>query len=154
VDHAEAARLTEYLFNAALAGRATFRHWQRWADRMIEAGELDLWILDVRLARTLDELRNSLQPALPNPPDTAAVIGYLWIRHLQGAWKASDILYRATQEMSGSSVELALQQLRWDLELADEESQVERGLAELVKSHRLAELAREEWRSLFPGDDL
>ena len=154
MEPSEATRLASYLQAAAEAGLLTPARWQGWADRMIAAGELDGWILDVRLASSRDHLQNSLAPVLPDVPDVEAYLGHLWRLCELGQMRASHFLYLARRESEGlkvvSPILLELQQLFRELEECDEESIYEDRIVEFVAERRLVEKSREQWRALFP----
>lgn len=82
-------RLASYLYAAIEAGRATKADWQRWADRMIEAGATSDWIIDLSLARSKDQAVAQLARLGPFDVesvqvsyfDVQATLGHLGIRY-------------------------------------------------------------------------
>lgn len=99
-----------FLFATAFSGYFSKKDWQEWADkRIMRSGKLDDWLINVSLSRDIDELSKALCDLLIDeshriksiPPFSDAVIGYFYLKYLDGKLSLQDLLLKSGDEADG-----------------------------------------------------
>ncbi|MDE6312583.1 MAG: hypothetical protein K2M46_03025 [Lachnospiraceae bacterium] len=104
--------IIHYLHTAIVSGYLKKEQWQFWADeRIVQNNELDEWIYDVSIAKSKEEVCNAIayyktieafdKNTFYWEPDV--VIGYYYIRYINGTMSLSELLFRLYDEDDVSS---------------------------------------------------
>jgi len=101
--------IAHYLFAIAFSGFYKKTEWQKWADKhILREDKPKLWMINVSLARNIDELSKALSDlmitersyAKKDPPFSDAVIGYYFLRY-----SSKDISINKLLQMSGEEAD-------------------------------------------------
>jgi hypothetical protein len=102
--------IAHYLFAMAFSGFYNKSEWQKWADDIIlREDEPKLWLINVSLARNIDDLSKVLSDLMiteriymeNGPPFSDAVIGYYYLRYLSKDISINELLQMSGEEADG-----------------------------------------------------
>lgn len=156
--HGAEKPIARFWIAAARSGRVKEADWQSWADELIARSDSpDNWLIEMSLAKSLEELWRALEPRLRyEEPDVAtdddAVLGHIWQRYESGEIPLTECLRKAGEEADSSSASIeceTIYALLDELEMAGDETIVRQKAAKLFSD--VQETAREQWTALFSG---
>ncbi|MCY9668005.1 hypothetical protein M5X11_24290 [Paenibacillus alginolyticus] len=102
--------IAHYLFAIAFSGYYNKKDWQNWADkRILREVSVEDWLINISLASNIETLSNALSDLLISErhnvsnlhPSSDAIIGYFYLKHLDGKLPLPELLLKSGDEADG-----------------------------------------------------